>query len=157
MNTNKSPGNDCIINEYITSTIDIVLPIYVTLFNIIFDTGIIKSRLTVFSDEVELLDKNQSGFRQGYSTIDNIFVLHILLELLKGTKKNMYCAFIDFEKAFDSVWRIGRWQKLLSSNINGKCFRIIFMCDGIRSRIVHNGCKSEYFQCNIGVRQGESF
>ena len=37
MNTNKSPGNDCIINEYITSTIDIVLPIYVTLFNIIFD------------------------------------------------------------------------------------------------------------------------
>ena len=41
MNTNKSPGNDCIINEYITFTCDIVLPIYVTLFNIIFDTGII--------------------------------------------------------------------------------------------------------------------
>ena len=143
MNSNKSPGNDCIINEYITSTIDIVLPIYVTLFNIIYDTGIIptvwlernripiykkkgdqldprnyrpitllnclgklftsiiNSRLTVFSDELELLDKNQSGFRQSYSTIDNIFVLHILLELLKGTKKNMYCAFIDFEKAFD--------------------------------------------------------
>ena len=41
MNHNKSLGNDCIINEYITSTCDIVLPIYVTLFNIIFDTGII--------------------------------------------------------------------------------------------------------------------
>ena len=26
------------------------------------------------------------------------------------------------------------------------------MYDGIRSRIVHNGCKSEYFQCNIGVQ-----
>ena len=34
MNNNKSPGNDYIINEYITSTCDIVLPIYVTLFNI---------------------------------------------------------------------------------------------------------------------------
>ena len=69
----------------------------------------------------------------------------------------MYCVFIDFEKAFDSVWRIGLWQTLLSFNINGKCFRIIFnMYDGIRSRIVHNGCKSEYFQCNIGVRQGEN-
>ena len=103
-------------------------------------TSIINSRLRVFSDEFELLDKNQSGFRLGYSTIDNIFVLHILLELLKGTKKNMYCAFIDFEKAFDSVWRIGLWQILLSSNINGKCFRIIFnMYDSIRSRIVHNG------------------
>ena len=62
-------------------------------------TSIINSRLTVFSDEVELLDTNQSGFRQGYSTIDNMFVLHILLELLKGTKTNMYCAFVDFEKS----------------------------------------------------------
>ena len=119
--------------------------------------SIINSKLTVFSDEVELLETNQSGFRQGYSTTDNIFILHILLELLKGTKKNMYCAFIDFEKACDFVWPIGLWQKLLSSNINGKCFRIIFnMYDGIRSRIVHNGSKSEYFQCNIGVRQGEN-
>ena len=41
MKNNKSPGNDCIINKYITPTCDIVLPIYVTLFNIIFDTGII--------------------------------------------------------------------------------------------------------------------
>ena len=30
------------------------------------------------------------------------------------------------------------------------------MYDGIRSRSVHNGCKSEYFQCNIGVRQGDN-
>ena len=45
MKNNKSPGNDCIINEYITSTIDIVLPKYVTLFNIIFDTGIIPTVL----------------------------------------------------------------------------------------------------------------
>ena len=29
------------------------------------------------------------------------------------------------------------------------------MCDGIGSIIVHNDCKSEYFQFNIGVRQGE--
>ena len=36
----------------------------------------------------------------------------------------MHCAFIDFEKAFDSVWRIGLWQTLLSSNINGKCMPV---------------------------------
>ena len=64
---------------------------------------------------------------------------------------------LTLKKAFDSVLNIGLWQTLLSSNINGKCFRIIFnMYDGIRSRIVYNGCKSEYFQCNIGVRQGEN-
>ena len=30
------------------------------------------------------------------------------------------------------------------------------MYDGIKSRIIHNGCTSEYFPCNIGVRQGEN-
>ena len=141
MKNNKSPGNDCIINEYITSTCDIVLPIYVTLFNIIFDTGIIptvwlegniipiykkkgdqldprnyrpitllsclgklftsiiNNRLTVFSDQVELLeDNNQSGFRQGYSTTDNIFVFHILLELLKGTPKKCIVLLLTLKK-----------------------------------------------------------
>ena len=129
MKNNKSSGNDLIFNEYITSTCDILLPVYVKLFNIIFDTGIIptswlegnvipvykkkgnqldprnyrpitllncmgklftsiiNNRLTVFSEQVELICKNQSGFRKGYSTIDNIFVLYILIELLKVNKK----------------------------------------------------------------------
>jgi hypothetical protein len=28
----------------------------------------------------------------------------------------MFCAFIDFEKAFDKVWRDGLWYKLLLNN-----------------------------------------
>ena len=103
MKNNKSPGNECIINQYITSTCDILLPIYVTLFNIIFHTGIIptiwldgnvipihkkkgdqldtrnyrpitllsclgklftsiiNNRLTVFSDQVELLEEKNNS------------------------------------------------------------------------------------------------
>ena len=34
-------------------------------------------------------------------------------------------ALLHATRALDSVWRIGLWQKLLSSNFNGKCFRII--------------------------------
>ena len=37
----------------------------------------------------------------------------------------MYCVFIDFEKAFDSVWRIGLLNKILLNNIDGKCFDVI--------------------------------
>jgi len=34
------------------------------------------------------------------STVDNMFVLHgLLTHILKG--KQLYCAFIDFSKAFD--------------------------------------------------------
>ena len=36
-----------------------------------------------------------------------------------------FCCFVDFSKAFDTVWRAGLWQKLLDNCIEGKCFRII--------------------------------
>ena len=38
---NKSSSNDKIINEYIKYTSHIMLPVYVSFFNIVFDTGII--------------------------------------------------------------------------------------------------------------------
>jgi hypothetical protein len=32
---------------------------------------------------------------------------------------------VDFEKAFDKVWREALWYKLLLNNINGKMYRLI--------------------------------
>ena len=43
------------------------------------------------------------GFRVGYSTIDHIFVLQIIVELYQSVKKRVYCAFIDYRKALDFV------------------------------------------------------
>ena len=38
----------------------------------------------------------------------------------------MYCAFVDFEKAFDKVWRVAAlWYKLLLNNINGTMYNFI--------------------------------
>jgi hypothetical protein len=59
--------------------------------------------LTTNYDEREKVGK--SGFRQSYSTVDNIFSIFTLFQILKSKKKKLYCAFIDFEKAFDRVWR----------------------------------------------------
>ena len=46
LKNNKSPGLDCILNEHIKSMIHIMLPVYVKLFNLIFDTGIIPESWT---------------------------------------------------------------------------------------------------------------
>ena len=104
-----------------------------------------------------MLDENQAGFRQGYSTTDHIFSLHVLFELLSVKKKKLYCVFVDFEKAFDLVHRNSLLFKLFQNNVNGKFFRIIQnMYDDIKSRIVHNDMISDIFKCEIGVRQGEN-
>jgi hypothetical protein len=81
-------------------------------------TAVLLTRLNAFSEKCSILNENQSGFRKGYSTIDNIFVLYAFFELLKLKKKKLFVTFVDFEKAFDKVWKDGLWCKLLLNNIN---------------------------------------
>jgi len=50
-----------------------------------------------------------------------------LIEILKHLKKKLFCVFIDFSKAFDFVWRIALWQKLLKSNIAGKLLLVCIL------------------------------
>jgi hypothetical protein len=85
-------------------------------------TAVLLTRLNAFSEKFSILNENHSGFRKGYSTIDNIFVLYAFFELLKIKKKKLFVTFVDFEKAFDKVWRDGLWCKLLLNNINGKMY-----------------------------------
>jgi hypothetical protein len=66
----------------------------------------------------------------------------------------MYCAFVDLMNAFDTVWRAGLWHKMLLNNINGKMYDVILnMYCNIKSCIVFNKCKSDYFACDNLFRQ----
>ena len=120
-------------------------------------TSIIKNRLQTFSDKHNIINEFQAGFRPEHSTIDNIFALHSLIEILHNSKKKLFCGFIDLKGAFDTVWRGGLWAKLIKNNIKGKCLNLITnMYNGIKSSVRVNGVTSNSFPCNIGVRQGES-
>ena len=89
--------------------------------------------------------------------MDHILTLQFLSHILLSRKKKLFCAFVDFKQAFDTVWRSGLWYKLLENGIKGKCYNFIRnMYKGIKSKISMNGMSSDYFCCNIGVRQGES-
>ena len=120
-------------------------------------TGILNTRLNKLSDEVDLITASQAGFRKGYSTTDNIFILHALISLYLSMGKKLYCSFIDFKKAFDTVWRVGLWRKLQNNNIKGKIFTVIHnMYQGIKSCISYNEGLTDFFACEVGVRQGEN-
>lgn len=51
-------------------------------------TSIMNKSLNIFSDKCGILYENKAEFRKDYSTIDNIFSIHILFELIKVKKKS---------------------------------------------------------------------
>lgn len=112
-------------------------------------TSVLNDRLCELSDEVGLISESQTGFRKGYSTLDNIFSLHALISI--------YMSLGNFSKAFDTITRSSLWVKLQKSNITGKVFRIIHsLYDNVKSCIKNNDKFSSFFRCDIGVRQGEN-
>jgi hypothetical protein len=74
----------------------------------------------------------QVGFRKGFSTVDNIFVLYSLITIYFSQGKKLYCTFVDFKCAVDTVWRSGLWQKLQKSNIKGKIFTVIYILSRLK-------------------------
>ena len=74
-----------------------------------------------------------------------------------GKGKRIYCAFIDYKKAFDFVDRSSLWSKMLSTGINGKITNVIRnLYSHAKSCVKSDGYISDYFSCNVGVRQGEN-
>jgi exonuclease III len=121
-------------------------------------TMLINERLHTFLECNNLLSENQAGFRKSYSTLDHIFLLKCIIDLCKFKKQKLFCAFIDYQKAFDTVWRDGLWYKLYTQNgVEGKLLNVIKnMYTNIKSCVFVNGVKSDSFCSMIGVRQGEN-
>ena len=104
------------------------------------------------------MTKSQAGFRAGYSTQDNIFILYSLITLSLSKKKKLFCCFIDFKKAFDTIWRARLWQKLINSNIHGQMFKIIFsFYDNIKSCVKSGHTFSDFFHLRYSCKTGRKF
>lgn len=122
-------------------------------------TSLINERLTKYLDCMGNLCENQTGFRNDYSTLDHIFSLKCIIDIFLNNKKRLYCAFVDYSKAFDMVNRNKLWHKLLSNGINGKILAVIQnLYNKAKSCLKHNstGNLSKHFQSMNGVRQGDN-
>lgn len=120
-------------------------------------TSIINERIRTYLNNTGMIGDEQAGFRSNHSTLDHIFTLYPIVDFYLRKKRRIYCAFIDYEKAFDLVDRTSLWSKLIGCNVNGNVLKVIntFYANA-KSAVIKDGIISEYFQCNIGVRQGEN-
>ena len=118
--------------------------------------NIINTRLVHFLTEHNVLSKSQIGFLPNYRTSDHIFTLHTLIDkYINQNKTKIFACFVDFQKAFDSIWHEGLLSKLLESGIGGKTYNIIkTMYSKNQCAIKIGNKRTEFFTQGRGVRQG---
>lgn len=119
--------------------------------------NIIKTRILTFLQNKNTLCKSQIGFLPEFRTTDHIYTLHTLIEqyVQKTNKGKLYACFVDFQKAFDSIWHEGMLIKILESDIRGNVYTIIKdIYKQNKCCIKINNSRTEFFKQSRGVRQG---
>ena len=106
-----------------------------------------------------LLDKQlveeQAGFRTNRSTVDQIFILKMVMEKSHDYKKPLYICFIDIQKAYDSVNRDLLWQICKHYGLTNKTVPMLqLLHTNTKARIRINGDLSNSFNAGTGLLQG---
>ena len=104
-----------------------------------------------------LITKNQSGFRPGDSTTNQLlFLVNEIHQAFENPKSlEVRAVFLDISKAFDKVWHDGLIFKLEQNGVSGcllKFFRSYLK--NRKQRVVLNGSCSSYSRIESGVPQG---
>lgn len=127
-----------------------LLPVCAKIFEkIIFDN------MYSFLTENNLISENQSGFRPGDSTINQL--LAITTEIYNSFEKRdeTRAVFLDMSKAFDKVWHEGLVLKMKQNGINGNLLKMLEnYLSSRKQRVVLNGVDSPWEDILSGVPQG---
>lgn len=122
-------------------------------------TKILNSRLEKFFNSRNLICKEQIGFCKKKRTSDHMFVLKTLIDKYTQTgSKHLYTCFIDFKKAFDTVWHTGLFYKMKKCGISNKFYNIIknMYLHTETCVKINNDKVTDSFHPSVGVRQGDN-
>ena len=101
------------------------------------------------------LRKEQTGFRPGGGTVEQIFIQRNILEQVDEWNETMYFHFVYFERAFDSVHRDSLWRIMKAHGIPDKLTGLVkALYDGFTCKVIDEGEISERFPVVTGVKQG---
>ncbi|GBP01096.1 LINE-1 retrotransposable element ORF2 protein [Eumeta japonica] len=116
-------------------------------------SAIINSRISPVIEARQPVE--QAGFRKGFSTIDHIHTLELIIEKYRERQRPLYLGFIDYQKAFDSVTHDSIWQSLKELEVDEvyiKVIRNIYSNSIGRIKLETLGPS---FPIERGVRQGD--
>ena len=103
-----------------------------------------------------LINKNQTGFKESHRTADNLLTLkNVVKKYVTMGKGKLYACFVDFKKAYDSVWHEGLFCKMRRNKLQGKLLDLIMdIYKKTKCAVRMGGSCTEFFAVTRGVRQG---
>ena len=119
-------------------------------------TKLLNDRLSKWVESENKLTESQFGFRKGRGTVDSIFVLQGLIDILFSQGKKLYVCFIDYSKAYDLIDRTAMYTKLIQNGISSKYLNIIKSLYSQVKLAVKGDVVDQSFYSNYGLLQGES-
>ena len=116
---------------------------------------ILSTTISNFAEKVDLLTETQGGFRKDHQCQDHIFNLKSIEATRLSEGKNTYMAFLDFKKAFDTVWRDGLLVAAWNSGIRGRLWRILSnLYDNVQCMVKFGDIETNFFAIDEGLKQG---
>ena len=104
----------------------------------------------------EHMSEEQGGFRKDRSTVQQILTLRLLAEKAMDKGKNLYNCFVDFRKAFDSVWHEGLWAILQRMGVSAKLVQVVQgLYQQSEMAVKIDGVLGEWIKPTVGSRQGD--
>ena len=100
-------------------------------------------------------DELQFGFKPNHSTCHAVFTLKSCINYYTQRNSNVYVAFLDFSKAFDTISHCGLFLKLMDRKVP-LCFllTIMFWYTNMEYNIKWSNVHSESFPVECGTKQG---
>ena len=117
---------------------------------------VFRKRLEDQVEEKGSIPHNQTGFRKGMGTVDNIYVLNYLVNRNLSQKKGKLIAlFVDFKAAFDSVNRSMLWKAMKEREVDEELLdRIKEVFTETKTRVRIREEKGEEYWTGRGLWQG---
>src|SRR5271154_5540340 len=116
---------------------------------------IMRNRMTKWVEGMFLLGEFQNGFRTDRRLTDNIYVLTQVIEIAKNEGRKLYCAFLDFSKAYDSVDRDILWSRLQSMGFSEEDVEHLKeIYEGTEYKFEWNGIITGSIRVTQGLKQG---
>ena len=125
-------------------------PLFAKLFG-----SMLEKKISKWAEERDKRAKGQAGFRPKHSTVDHCITLRHIIEKAWEEKEEVFCCFVDFRKAFDTVPRDKLWSRMEELGVPRHLRAAVHrMYEEVKVKIRTSAGISESFRSDIGVKQG---